>query len=98
MHFWLVKFIEIIMLINGGNFLVSVEKFPVFKWSSSFKAIDKNVLKRWTVKLIRLFSKQPPLWQRRSDGPGANVNLRKLCLTPALNVALRALIVSRPTF
>ncbi|TJA00821.1 hypothetical protein C9312_05650 [Escherichia coli] len=49
-------------------------------------------------KLIRLFSKQPPLWQRRSDGPGANVNLRKLWLTLALNVALRALIVSRPTF
>ncbi|ABV20204.1 hypothetical protein EcE24377A_2669 [Escherichia coli O139:H28 str. E24377A] len=38
------------------------------------------------------------MWQRRSDGPGANVNLRKLWLTLALNVALRALIVSRPTF
>ncbi|AAN81367.1 Hypothetical protein c2917 [Escherichia coli CFT073] len=30
--------------------------------------------------------------------PGATVNLRKLWLTLALNVALRALIVSRPTF
>ena len=34
----------------------------------------------------------PPSWQRRSDGPGANVNLRILWLTPALNVALRVLI------
>jgi hypothetical protein len=44
------------------------------------------------------FLNVPPSWQRRSDGPGANVNLRILWLTPALNVALRVLIASPRTF
>ncbi|MGC6745120.1 hypothetical protein ACP0HM_12725 [Escherichia coli] len=94
------KFIEIIMLIKmSGNFLVSADKFPVFK--AEFLILTSLIKCSKTLdrqKLIRLFSKQPPSWQRRSDGPGANVNLRKLWLTLALNVALRALIVSRPTF
>ncbi|CAB1213613.1 hypothetical protein L373_02129 [Klebsiella michiganensis] len=36
--------------------------------------------------------------QRRSDGPGANVNLRNLWLNSVLNAVLRVSIVSPRTF
>jgi hypothetical protein len=41
-----------------------------------------------------LFSKLVANAQRRSDGPGANVNLRNLWLNPVLNAVLRVSIVS----
>ena len=40
----------------------------------------------------------PHRWQRRSDGPGANVNLRNLWLNSVLNAVLRVSIVSPYVF
>ncbi|HBI09508.1 MAG TPA: hypothetical protein DDY57_05015 [Franconibacter pulveris] len=40
----------------------------------------------------------PQSWRRRSDGPGANVNLRNLWLTPALSVVFPVSIVFPRTF
>lgn len=44
------------------------------------------------------FLSTPHRWQRRSDGPGANVNLRNLWLNSVLNAVLRVSIVSPYVF
>ncbi|XNM60371.1 hypothetical protein ACLK1T_21770 [Escherichia coli] len=48
-------------------------------------------------KLIRLFSKQPPSWQRRSDSTGANVDLEIMADTRPER-RFTHIIVSRPMF
>ncbi len=44
------------------------------------------------------FLNEPQQRQRRSDGPGANVNQRNLWLNPVLNAVLRVSIVSPYVF
>lgn len=44
------------------------------------------------------FLNVPHRWPRRSDGPGANVNLRNLWLNSVLNAVLRVSIVSLRMF
>ncbi len=90
MRFWMVNLLKLYVNKIGGNFLVSVEKFPVFEVSSSFKAIDKNVLKRWTDRNNQAIFKTATIVAASLGRSGRNVNLRKLWLTLALNVALRA--------
>ncbi len=67
----------------SGNFLVSVINFLFLKWSSSFKAIDKNVQNAGQTEINQAIFKTATIVARSSDGPGANVNLRKLWLTLA---------------
>ena len=49
-----------------------------------------------SVFFLQVIFSTPHGWQRRSDGPGANVTLRNLWLNSVLNAVLRVSIVSPP--